>query len=289
MRCDRGPDPRRQDDDLVAGPDRSGGDLTGVPAVVRELRGTGPDHVLDREAQTDLVPSVHVGIDRHRLEVLDQRRAVVVRRVLAPDRDVVAVQRRDRNLLHVIGRPAQRTCQFVELRTDPAEDFGGVVDEVDLVDREYELRHTEQREHRGVLTGLRDDPLARIDEQHHELGGRGAGDGVAGVLDVTRGVGEDEAALRGREVPVGDVDGDALFAFGAQTVDEQREVRGVEAFVDRSSCHSVDLIGEHRLGVVQEPADEGGLAVVDAARGGEAQQLRLTLQAALVEVAHDQK
>ena len=33
-----------------------------------------------------------------------------------------------------------------------------------------------------------------------------------------------------------------------------------------------ELVGEDRLGVVQEAADEGGFAVVDGAGGGEAQQ-----------------
>ena len=34
----------------------------------------------------------------------------------------------------------------------------------------------------------------------------------------------------------------------------------------------LQLVGEDRLGVVQQAADEGGLAVVDGAGGGEAQQ-----------------
>ena len=39
-------------------------------------------------------------------------------------------------------------------------------------------------------------------------------DHVARVLDVPGGVRDDELPARGREVPVGDVDGDALLTLG---------------------------------------------------------------------------
>jgi hypothetical protein len=80
---------------------------------------------------------------------------------------------------------------------------------------------------------------------------------------IAGGVGEDEPALRCGEVAVRDVDGDALLAFGAQTVGEQREVGRVLASRGRDPLHRLQLVGEDRLGVVQQPPDEGGLAVVD--------------------------
>ena len=67
-------------------------------------------------------------------------------------------------------------------------------------------------------------PLARVDEHDREVGGRGAGDHVAGVLNVAGRVGDDELAPRRGEVAVGDVDGDALLALGAQAVGQQRQV-----------------------------------------------------------------
>ena len=88
-------------------------------------------------------------------------------------------------------------------------------------------------------------------------------------------VGEDEGAVGRGEVAVGDVDRDALLALGAQAVGEQRQV-GVPsrppAARPRPGLDGVELVGEHRLGVVQQPADEGGLAVVDRAGGGEAEE-----------------
>ena len=66
--------------------------------------------------------------------------------------------------------------------------------------------------------------LARVDQHDGEIGGRGAGRHVAGVLLVAGRVGDDELALRRGEEAVGDVDGDALLALGLEAVDQQREV-----------------------------------------------------------------
>ena len=158
------------------------------------------------------------------------------------------------------------------------EDLGRVLDEVDLVHGEHQLRDTEQRENRCVPASLRDDALAGVDQQDHELRRRGTRDRVAGVLHVTRSIGKHEGALGGREIAVRHVDGDALLALGAQTVDQQRQVRGGQTPVHRRPGDGVDLVGENGFRVVQQTADEGGLAVVDTAGGGQSQQ-----------VAHDQK
>ena len=72
--------------------------------------------------------------------------------------------------------------------------------------------------------GLGEDALARIDQQHREIGGRGAGRHVAGVLLVARRIGDDEGAPRRREKAVGDVDRDALLALVLEPVEQQREI-----------------------------------------------------------------
>ena len=87
--------------------------------------------------------------------------------------------------------------------------------------------------------------------------------GVSAMMNLRRGRGE---------VAVGDVDGDALLALGAQAVGEQREVgdvvrRGPRLVARRRSSWSSKIA----LRVVEQPADEGGLAVVDATRGRDAQ------------------
>ena len=75
-----------------------------------------------------------------------------------------------------------------------------------------------------VAAGLLEDALAAVDQHDDGVGGRRAGDHVARVLHVAGAVGEDEAAVAGGEVAVGDVDRDALLALGAEAVGQQREV-----------------------------------------------------------------
>jgi len=44
-------------------------------------------------------------------------------------------------------------------------------------------------------------------------------------------------------------------------------------FVDARAVHGVELVGQHGLRVVEQPADERRFAVVHAARGGEPEQI----------------
>ena len=86
---------------------------------------------------------------------------------------------------------------------------------------------------------------------------------------------------RGRgEIAVGDVDGDALLAFGAQAVGEQREIDRAAGAIDFALLHGGELVFEDGLAVVEQAADQGGFAVVDAAGGGEAQQAERVRQRA---------
>src|SRR3546814_424384 len=95
---------------------------------------------------------------------------------------------------------------------------------------------------------------------------------------VARRVGDDELAPRGREEAIGDVDGDALFPLRAKPVDEQREI---EAAILRPGRFALtlergELVLEQQLAVVEQPADQGRLAIVHRAAGDEARQ-RLAL------------
>ena len=116
-------------------------------------------------------------------------------------------------------------------------------------------------------------PVPRVDEDQREVGGRGARDHVARVLRVAGRVGDDEAPPRGGERAVGDVDRDALLALGAQAVGEQREVERRRRGAARDLLDVLELVGEHGLGVVEQPADQRRLAVVHRAGGGEAEQI----------------
>ena len=99
-----------------------------------------------------------------------------------------------------------------------------VIDQVHLVHREHEAADADQLGEIGMPPRLGQHALARIDQEHGEVGGRGAGHHVARILLVARRIGDDELALLAREEAIGDVDRDALLALGREAVDEQREV-----------------------------------------------------------------
>ncbi len=119
------------------------------------------------------------------------------------------------------------------------------------------------------------DPLAGVDEHEGEIRGRVPRDHVARVLDVPGRVGDDEFPQRCGEVAVGDVDRDALFALGAQPVGEESEVGVLVPTLATEALDRLELVLEDGLGVVEEPADERALAVVDRTGGGEAEELHL--------------
>ena len=72
----------------------------------------------------------------------------------------------------------------------------------------------------GVAARLALHPVARIDEQDRDVGVRGAGRHVAGILLVPGRIDDDEAAMRGFEIAPGNVNGDALLALGLKAVEQ---------------------------------------------------------------------
>ncbi len=103
--------------------------------------------------------------------------------------------------------------------------------------------------------------------------GRGAGGHVTGVLLVARRVGDDELALVGGEIAIGDIDGDALLALRLQAIDQQGQIQLLAGgpVLGGVAAHGGKLILVDQLGVVQQATDQRALAVVDAATGDEAQ------------------
>ena len=92
---------------------------------------------------------------------------------------------------------------------------------------------------------------------------------------MARGVGNNEFAFGGRKIAIGDIDGDALFAFGLEAVGQQGgiKLRVGRAVPNRVFFYGLKLILIDHLGVVQEPANQGALAVIHAAAGQKAQQV----------------
>ena len=235
--------------------------------MVGVLTGLGADDVLNGEADVD---QVAVAGDVDILEMTQQRRPVVPGCRSRLGHHVVTVQGRHRDGGDVMDvQPGREGVEFI---ADPGVALLVPIDEVHLVDRQHDVLHAEQRGQEGVPAGLLQQPVTGVDENDHQLGGGGAGDHVAGVLQVPRGVGDDEFALGCGEVAVGHVDGDALLALGAQAVGHQGEVGVFVAAFPRRAFDGGQLVLHDGLGVIQQPADQGGLAVVDRTGGGKAQQ-----------------
>ncbi len=141
----------------------------------------------------------------------------------------------------------------------------------------------EQRGDECVSARLRQHALAGVDQNHRNVAARSTRRHVARVLLVPGRVGDDELAFRRREVAVRDVDRDALLAFGLQSVGEQCEIEfAVVAGLLRA--HRFELILVDHLRIVQQPADQRALAVVDAAAREETQNL---LAFVLLEIGED--
>ena len=215
------------------------------------------------------------GRDRHRFQMLDHCRAVVPRHPVSALDHVVALERADRDEHRLAGREV--ACEILELGDDLAEHVLAVVDQVHLVYRDDEVRDPEQRRDERVASRLRQHALARIDQHDREMCRRRAGRHVARILFVSRRVGDDELAFRRREVAVGDINGDSLLALGPQSVGQQREVNSAARPVDLRVLDRCELVFVDALRVVEQPADQGGLAVVHTACRGEPQQLLLLL------------
>ena len=187
--------------------------------------------------------------------------------------DVVAQQSGCRDYIDVC--QAQLGDQSVDIGLDLVEDILVKVHRIDLVHSDDHVGDLHHRRHSQVATGLLDHAVAGVNKNNNQLGGGQARDGVALVLHVAGSIGQDEAALVRGEVAVSHVDGDALLALGTQAVNQQREVHAVEAAVRGGTLHGLHLVRQHGLGVIEQAADEGGLAVIDGAGGAQAQGIAL--------------
>ena len=229
-----------------------------------------PVHPLHRQSQrAGLQPRL---VDVGGLEEPHQRRPVVPGRAVARVNDVVAAQAGDRNRRDV-GQPDAGGEPAVVVVDLPVRGLV-VADEVHLVDRQDHLADPDQRHQVAVAAGLREDALARVDQDHGHVGRGGPGDHVARVLLVTGGVGDDELPALGAEEAVRHVDRDALLTLGSQPVDEQREVdlAALGAPLAGIGLDGGDLVVEQHLRLEQQASDQGALPVVDRTAGDEAQQ-----------------
>ena len=167
--------------------------------------------------------------------------------------------------------PLRLGREVLELLADVFEHVLRELDEVHLVHAHREVGDPDERGHERVALGLLGHALARVDQDQREVGRGGARDHVARVADMPGRVREDEAPARGGEVAVRHVDRDALLALGPQAVGKQREVGVLVAPAPARLLDVLQLVGEHLFRVEQQAPDQGALAVVDGAGGGDAE------------------
>src|SRR5215831_1811835 len=209
----------------------------------------------------------------YRMEVIEQRRALIprhTRRAL----DYVVTEpggERDRCDRHIAEVPRKAIKAVGDLlKAAPLESH-----QVYLIDGEHEVTNAEQRTDKGVAAGLRQYALARVDEDHREVGGRRPGRHIARVLLVPRCVGDDEGALRRCEEPVGHIDRNSLLPLVFQSVQQEREVQVAPGCAKpaRFALQRGELIVQDQRAVVEEPADQSRLAVIDRSAGQKAEKI----------------
>ena len=185
-----------------------------------------------------------VSADRHGFEMFEKRRPVVPGQCVAARDHVISRERADRDARRA---EAELLCQRVKIFLQLQKNFLAVIHEVHLVDRHENIRNSKQRRDVRVPPRLRQNALRRVDQNHREIRGRSAGGHVARVLLVARRIRDDEFPARRFKIAVGDVDGDALLALGAQAVGEQRKIHRARRAIDAAVFYRGELVLEDRI------------------------------------------
>ena len=136
---------------------------------------------------------------------------------------------------------------------------------------------TQQGDKVGVTTGLCNHPRACIHKNDCRIGCRAAGNHIAGVLLVSRSVGDDKLSVVGAEIAISHINGDALLALRLQSVEEQRIVdvlAGITATL-AVALKRIELVFINLLTVEKESTDECRFSVVNTSGGEKPQQVFL--------------
>jgi hypothetical protein len=155
-------------------------------------------------------------------QIVQQRRTVVPRCVVRAVHHIVAELGGDRD--HGDVQAAEARAQLLKFGLHLGVPVLVEVDQVDLVDGRDKVLDAQQLCDPGMPAGLAQNARTCIDQQDGHVGVGSAGEHVAGVALVAGGVGQDVTAAGGGEEAVGDIDGDALFAFGTQAVGQRGQV-----------------------------------------------------------------
>ena len=134
---------------------------------------------------------------------------------------------------------------------DTVEHFLRISDHVHLVHGRDDVPDAEQAGDVGMAPRLREHALGGIDQDHSGIRRGRPGCHIAGVLLMSGSVGDDEFPPQCGKVAVGDINRNALLAFGAQAVGQQREIQRAGRSIDSAVADSSKLVLVHTLAVVQ--------------------------------------
>src|SRR4029453_9604831 len=244
----------RHDDDFVAGAQAAGLDATGDDAAVVEFKDR-----LHRQPQRQLLQRPR---RFERIERFDNGRPTVPvdpRRVF---RNAVAGARGNRNYrrrCHAEAGQMRRNLVADLFKACRAE-----IDAVHLVYDNRDLLDAQQMQQIAVTPGLVADAFQRVDDQDRAVGLRGAGDHVAQEFGVTGRIDQHDVARARPETDLRGVDGDALVALGLQRIQEERPFERHAAPRADGFEHFQLALGQ-AAGLVQQPSDKSGFAVIDVA------------------------
>ena len=149
-----------------------------------------------------------------------------------------------------------------------------VAHQIHLVNRNDNLADTKQTRDVRVTTSLHGDTCACINEQDRKIAGARARRHIARELLVARRVTDDELARGGGEVAIRHINGDPLFAFALEPINEQREVEfaGLGSHRFRVTRCSGKRVFVNHVRVVQESPNERALAIIDRTAGQKSQE-----------------
>ena len=121
------------------------------------------------------------------------------------------------------------------------------------------MLYAEQRNQKSMPFGLGDHAFAGIGQQNGQVGGGTTGNHVAGILLVTRCISNDKLPFGRGEIAVSHINGDPLFTFGFQSVEQQRVIdllTGMShAFAVAFQCG--ELVFVQFFTIEKQPSDEG--------------------------------
>jgi hypothetical protein len=151
------------------------------------------------------------------------------------------------------------------------------VHQVHFVHGQHHVFDAQQGHQVGVTAGLGDHALGGIDEDDGQVGGGGTGDHVAGVLFVSGTIGNDEFPPVCAEVTVGHIDGDALFAFGFESVEQEGivDILACMAHAFAVALECCQLVFVNHFTVEHQSANQRGFAVVDRSGRKDAEEVFL--------------